>query len=433
MARVFFIISVMNNQSPPRLNTDAAADDVRMKGFKQRATVDSAINWLNQQNVPLNHESIAIQQALGRQLATDIISQYDIPGFNRSMMDGFAIIAADAQGASTYNPLPLQVIDSSMPGYGTESSVQPGTAIKIMTGAPVPAGANAVLPAENVEYDDPVIYVAESVAEGRNIGQVGEDIQQGETTLHQGRKLRPQDIALLASIGVTHVSVLTPPKIKIVITGNEILPVGKPPQGYNIVNSNGLMLELLCQRDGATIVDAIQIPDDAQSIRQTMQDDFDVLIMTGGTSVGEEDLAPLILSELGELAIHGITMRPSRSTAMGSINSKPVFLLPGNPVACLCAYDFFAGKLIRRLAGFSESSPYTSQSKKLQSKLVSMLGRTDYARVKICPDNSGYIQPISISGAGILSSTTQADGFVIIPSDSEGYAPETDVQVYLYD
>lgn len=405
-------------------------DDVRMRGFKKRSPIEDVLTWIDQQTINLPKQTIPLQEASGRVIANDIISQFNIPGFNRSMMDGYAIVASDAQGASSYNQLELKVIGKSMPGQESNAKVVSGSAVKIMTGAPVPEGADAVLPAENVDSDDQSIFIMENVAEGRNIGRIGEDISADSTIIKKGRRLRAQDIALLASIGEKNVSVFSKPRISIVVTGNEILEIGNTPQGYQIVNSNGPMLAALSNRDGGITINSSIAADDPELIRQVMLEDYDILLITGGTSVGEEDMAPLLLAELGDLAIHGVAMRPSRSAGMGSIGNKLVFLLPGNPVACLCAYDFFAGNLIRRLSGYTINGPYRSVQKTLKQKIVSVIGRTDYARIRLSKD---FVEPIAISGAAILSSTTQADGFVIIPADSEGYPPETEVEVFLYD
>lgn len=421
----------MNSKNMKLAKENFIADDVRMRGFKHRSAVEDVLAWLDQQSIDLPEQTISIQNALGRVLTHDIVSDINIPGFARSMMDGYAIIASDAQGASSYNQMALQVIGKSMPGQGTSTPVTSGTAIRIMTGAPVPEGANAVLPAENVDVDDPFIMVMESVAEGRNIGRIGEDISAESIILEQGRSLRPQDIALLASIGKKEIKVVKQLEISIIVTGNEILPVGTVPQGYQITNSNGPLLETLSIRDGAVVINSSIVTDDPELIEQAMQSDYDILLITGGTSVGEEDMVPILLAKLGNLVFHGVTMRPSRSTGMGLIGHKKVFLLPGNPVACLCAYDFFAGRYIRRIAGRKRNWPYFSVQKKLKQKLVSMLGRTDYARVRLSDNDT--VEPIAISGAAILSSTTKADGFVIVPANCEGYAAETEIKVFLYD
>jgi len=422
---------VMDSQKIKCSDESFISDDVRMRGFKQRSTVEQLTHWLDQQSIDLAEESIPIQDAYGRVLAQDIVSDINIPSFARSMMDGYALIASNTQGASSYNQLQLQIIGKSMPGHGTHVKVTPGTAVKIMTGAPVPEGANAILPAENVDMEEPFILVMESVAEGRNIGRIGEDISLDSIILKQGRSLRPQDIAMLASIGKKDVVVRRRLKVSIVVTGNEILPVGNKPQQYQITNSNGPMLEALSLRDNATVISSTIVADDPEQIEQAMLDDYDILLITGGTSVGEEDLVPLLVAKLGELVFHGVTMRPSRSTGIGVVDKKLVFLLPGNPVACLCAYDFFAGRFIRQRSAKPRNWPYYSVQKKLKQKISSHLGRTDYARVRLTKDNT--VEPIAISGAAILSSTTEADGFIIVQANSEGYAAGTDVDVFLYD
>jgi molybdopterin molybdotransferase len=172
------------------------------------------------------------------------------------------------------------------------------------------------------------------------------------------------------------------------------------------------------------------VPDDPAAILAAMQSDAEVILVSGGSSVGQEDHAPLLLAEHGELAIHGIAMRPSSPTGMGRLNGKLVFLLPGNPVSCLCGYDFFAGRAIRLLGGRPPAWPYRTSRLPLSQKLVSQVGRVDYARVRIA---GNQVEPLAISGASILTSTTIADGFVIVPGNSEGYPAGAPVDVYFYD
>jgi molybdopterin molybdotransferase len=171
------------------------------------------------------------------------------------------------------------------------------------------------------------------------------------------------------------------------------------------------------------------LPDSEEAIREAFQENCDVVLVSGGSSVGQEDYAPRVLAEEGELAIHGISMRPSSPTGMGLLKSTIVILLPGNPVSCMCAYDFFAGRAIRRLGGRETSWPYPMVRRKLARKLVSVIGRVDYARVQL---KDGLVEPIAISGASLLSSTTRADGFVVIPEGSEGFAAGSEVQVQCY-
>jgi molybdopterin molybdotransferase len=263
------------------------------------------------------------------------------------------------------------------------------------------------------------------------VGQPGEDIEVGQLVLHAGRVLRPQDLGVLASIGFSPVSVVRRPAVAILITGNELLSCGSKPQGYRIVDSNSVMLAALAQRDGALPPRIQMVRDNHDTVRSALRETTeDIVLVSGGSSVGKEDHAPRVLAELGELSVHGIALRPASPTGLGFINGRPVFLLPGNPVSCLCAYDLFAGLAVRRRGGRSLSWPYRSATLPLARKIASVVGRVDYVRVQV-RENS--VQLLAISGAAILSSTTRADGFVLVPADSEGFPAGANVTVYFYD
>jgi molybdopterin molybdotransferase len=420
--------------------------DLRMRGFARRSTVEAALEWIDRHAKPLSNERVSIWRAAGRVLATDVVSSVDVPGFARSMMDGFAVQAADTLGATAYNRLELKVVGESLPGRSYSGVLVRHQAVRIMTGAPLSAGADAVLPAERVEIDGNRLIILDEVPPGKNVGQRGEDVAAGATVLDAGRILRPQDLGLLSSIGCAEVEIVRQPRVRIVITGNELLSAGSSPQAEKIVDANGPMLAALLERDGGTPVlrpndgdsyasrsqDGFHylVPDDPAAILSAMQDDADVVLVSGGSSVGQEDYSPSLLAQHGELAIHGIAMRPSSPTGMGRLGPRFVFLLPGNPVSCLCAYDFFAGRAIRLLGGRAASWPYRVVRLPLSRKLVSQVGRVDYARVRIV---DGRVEPLAISGASILSSTTVADGFVVVAADSEGYPAGAEVDVFLYD
>ncbi|MCR9115884.1 MAG: molybdopterin molybdotransferase MoeA, partial [bacterium] len=297
-------------------------------------------------------------------------------------------------------------------------------------GAPLPLGADAVLPAEQATESNAVVTLHGESTPEKHVGRVGEDVEQGATVLSAGRVLRPQDIGVLASIGKSSVSVCRQPRVRILITGNELLTAGASPQTGHIFDANGPMLRGLVERDGGLPIFPGIVPDDPDAIAEQLQTDYDIALVSGGSSVGKEDYAPRLVSELGSLPIHGVAMRPSSPAGMGLIQNKLVILLPGNPVSCLCAYDFFAGRAIRQLGGRSAAWPYRRTKTRLSRKLVSTVGRVDYARVKFVNNEA---EPIAISGASILTSTTRADGFVIIEEDSEGYPGGAEVTVWRYD
>lgn len=400
-----------------------------MQGFTRRHTVQEALSWLDAQLRTLDTEDVPLRDASGRVLASAVVSDIDVPGFDRATMDGYAVVADSTEGATPYNRIPFSVVGDALPGAPFTGTIARGQVVRIMTGAPMPAGGDAVLPAESVDANDDGIAAISEVSPHKNVGHRGEDIVRGTTLLATGRVLRPQDLGVMSSIGLATARVVRRPRVRLVITGNELLPTGSKPRGYQITDANGPMLAALAERDGATVDFPGLIRDEADAILSSLNANVDVVIVSGGSSVGIEDLAPVLVAEHGELAVHGIAMRPSSPTGMGTLGSRLVFLLPGNPVSALCAYDFFAGRAIRALGGRSKQWPYRAVRGTLTRKISSPIGRLDYARVRI---EHGDVEPLSVSGASLLSSTTRADGFVIVEQDSEGYAAGSDVEVWLY-
>jgi molybdopterin molybdotransferase len=346
-------------------------------------------------------------------------------------MDGYALRAGETSGAGIYNPLTYRVVGQSMPGSACEVTVKAGEAVRIMTGAPLPEGADAVVPAEYTRETDEGVEITEPIATGKHVGRVGEDIAAGTTVLPAGRRLRPQDVGVLASLGIVAVPLMGQPCVRIVVTGNELVEPGDVCGPHQIFEANSFVLLGLVLRDGGRVDYVEPVPDDRDAIREALTDPgADVVLVSGGSSVGTEDHAPSLVAEAGELPIHGIAMRPSSPTGIGRIGGVLVFLLPGNPVSCLCAYDFFAGRAIRRLGGRPADWPYRQSLETVARKIVSAVGRVDYCRIR---RDAGGIVPLAVSGASILSSTTRADGFVIVRAELEGHAPGDRVRVYWYD
>lgn len=421
-------------------NSEHPNADVRMRGFTQRSTVADALDWVDS-NLPqfenLGSNNVSLLYAAGRVLARDVTSDVNVPNFQRAMMDGFAVVADDTLGATSYNPIALRILGTCLPSQAFAGNVSPGNAVRIMTGAPLPDGVDAVLPIENAQTDGERVQALDEVSPGKHVGRIGEDVRVGDIVARGGHVLRPQDVGILSSLGFNQVSVVRRPRVRILITGNELLPMGTPPTGFQITDANGPMLHALVTRDGGEPITGSIVPDDRDAIlaalrrptADSQQPIPDIILVSGGSSVGQEDHVPTLLAEHGELAIHGIAMRPSSPTGMGRLDDRLVFLLPGNPVSCLCAYDFFAGRAIRALGGRDRDWPYRRLRARLTRKLVSVVGRIDYARVQI---HNTCAEPLAISGASILSSVTRADGFVVVPMDSEGFPEGAKVEVFLY-
>jgi molybdopterin molybdotransferase len=245
--------------------------DVRMRGFSARADVDEVDRFLSERVTPLGDEEVGLLGCVGRVLATDVRAEVDVPPFARSAMDGYAVRGEDTFGASDYDPIHLEVIGEILPGQRFERALSPGQAVRIMTGAPVPPGADAVVMAEVCAEHEGRVEVREAVSPRKNVAPIGEDIRAGEVVLRKGRLLRPQDAGLLASIGVGSARCTRRPKVRLVITGDELLPPGSRPEGSKIVDSNSVMLRGLVARDGGELLPHEILPDRADQIRTVLE------------------------------------------------------------------------------------------------------------------------------------------------------------------
>lgn len=413
--------------------------DVRMRGFRSRTDVSDVLRLLDARTPTLPGGLVPLFEAAGCVLAEPVIAAVDVPGFRRAAMDGFAVRSVDTVGAGAHNAVSLTVAGESLPGRPFTGEFGPGRAVRIMTGAPVPDGADAVLVAEAAHEEAGCVIAREAVTPGRHVARIGEDVAKGTGVLPAGRRLRPQDIGLIASIGVGTVSAVCRPRVAVLVSGDELLPPGAVPGGFRVVDSNSPMLAALIARDGGRCQPVCYLPDRYEVVRDEIrQADADVILVSGGSSVGIEDHAPRALAEVGELVVHGIAIRPAGPTGVGFLSGtgdggKPnriVFLLPGNPVSCLCAYDLFAGRVVRRLGGRGWDLPYRRVSFPLAAGVASAAGRVDYVRVRI---DGGAVHPIAVTGASNLSSTVAADGFILIDHDRDAITPGETVEVWLYD
>ncbi len=403
-----------------------------MRGFSERADVADAQAWVDGLPRPRQVVRVALASARGRVLAEDLVSPVNVPPFARAAMDGWAVRGADTFGAGESDPVSLALVGAALPGHPFPGAVGAGQAVRIMTGAPLPQGADAVLPAEQGEERAGHVLVREPVAPRRHVGEVGEDVRAGTIVLPAGRLLRPQDLGLAASVGAAELSLRAAPSVSLLITGDELVAAGTRPDAARaqIVDSNSPMLAALVERDGGRVAETRRVADGEASMRAALVGARgDIVLVSGGSSVGLEDHAPQLLATLGTLVFHGLALRPASPTGMGLLGERPVFLLPGNPVSCLCAYDLFAGRAVRARAGLPPEPPYLVRTLPLARKIVSVLGRVDYVRVRIV---DAHVEPLMSRGASILSSTTEADGYVLVPKDLEGWPEGALVDVFLY-
>lgn len=420
--------------SDPTTTTEFAFHDPRRRGFRSRTAVDEVAAIIDRRVGPLAAEAVPLAEAAGRVLAAEARSTAPVPAFDRAAMDGFAVKGEETFGADRFGPALFRCVGTSRPGRGFDGVISAGEAVEIATGAPVPDGADTVVPVEVARREGDVVRVVEATPPGRHVGRRGEDIRAGATALGAGRRLRPQDLGVLSALGWAEVPAIRRPAATVLITGDELLPPGTPARDCRIADMNSVMLDALIRRDGGLpriLGPAADVREELGGLLAHAAATSDVVLVSGGSSTGPEDHAPGLVAELGELAVHGVALRPASPAGLGFVGGVPVVLLPGNPVSCLCAYDFFAGPIVRRLGGRPAAWPYRSTDRPLAHKLTSALGRVDYARVRL--NDGGEVEPMAVGGASILSSTSRADGFVVVPADLEGYPPGATVTVWLYD
>jgi molybdopterin molybdotransferase len=342
--------------------------------------------------------------------------------------------AARTFSATTYDPVVLELLGESLPAAPFEGKLSGARAIRIMTGAPLPAGADAVVPAEFAEETRGLVRVSGPVTPGRHVSRTGEDLAKGSTVLEAGRTLRPQDLGILAAVGLEEVAVAPLPRAGLVATGDEIARPGTKLGPWQVHDADTPMLAGLMQRWGGRAGPSTLQPDELPRLRRALgrmiaNAGVDIVLVSGGTSVGAEDHVPGLLAELGRLVFHGVALRPAGPVAFGVVDGKPVFALPGNPVSCLCAFDLLVGPCLRRLQGLPAAEPYRRAWMPLARRLASVAGRSDYARVAATAKG---LEPVAVSGSSVLSTAVRADGWVLVPPQVEGYEEGEVVEVRLY-
>ncbi len=409
--------------------------EIHKHGFKKLTLIENAWKNLSPYIKILPEEEIKSIDGLRRFLATDIVSNIDVPHFDRSAMDGYAVQAEDTFGASPHKPKILKIIDQIEINQISSKKLNQGEAIKVATGSPVPIGANAVVKIEDTKLIDDKIEVYTPLTPEKNVSKKGEDVKKNNVIIKKYHQLRPQDITLLIACNINTIKVIKQPTVAIISTGSELLEVGSSLKIGEIIETNTHSISLYTELYGGNPIRLGIVEDDPNKIREVLKKalEYDIIVFSGGTSVGEKDLLPPIMEQEGKLLVHGIAMRPGSPTAIAIVKNKPVFCLPGFPVATIIGFEDFVGPTIRKMQGASILDPRPIIKATLTRGIPSKLGRRDSARVKIERINGDYFAtPIRISGSGIISSLVKADGVVKIPENIEGYEKNSVVNVYLY-
>ncbi|MGB9853459.1 MAG: gephyrin-like molybdotransferase Glp [Candidatus Bathyarchaeales archaeon] len=405
---------------------------VRLRGFKKLTSTEEAMHLLlsSLKLECLKTVRVPLRDALNRVLAENIIAKEDLPSFNRSAVDGYAVKASDTFGASQFKPKTLKLTAAN--------KLMEGEAKEVWTGNPLPECADAVIMLENVRLVNSEIEVWNAVTPGENVSKKGEDIAKGETAVKAGTRLKPHHLGLIASLGLTEARVYEKPKVAVLATGNELVETGRKPMEGQIFEANRLIISSLCRELGAEPIDLGIAKDDIEEISQKIRlglEKADMVVTTGGTSVGASDLVPAAVNSIGKpgVIVHGVAMRPAMPTALAVVNNKPVIILSGNPVAAMFGFEVFARPLILKMLGLAHE-PRPIVNAKLTRRTSTALGRKTFVRVQVFQREGELLaKPISARGSGIISTMVKANGYVMVPENREGLEEGETVPVHLFD
>ena len=375
-------------------------------------------------------EEISIHDAHKRVLAEDIIAYHDSPPFDKSAMDGFAVIAENTFGASQSAPKELKVIDAIGAGDFTEKTVSEGEAIVIATGAPIPDGANAVIMKEYTTTDGDDLTIYSQVTPGENISPKSEDIEKGQKILDMNSFIRYQELGLIASAGYDTVKVFKKPRVKVIITGNELVePTKNEIDKAKIINSNQFTIKAMVEDSGA-IADLGHAGDTFEEVREAVLEaskEYDVIITTGGTAISKGDVVLDVVEDLGSVLFHGVSIRPGKPIGAGIVNDKVVFTLSGQPVAAMSQFDIFARRFLFKMQG--RDFEFEIVKKEAMLKIPSQLGRTDFIRSYTDENHTTHVLN---RGSGIIRSMVEANSYIIINENDEGYQKGDVVDVVFF-
>ncbi len=372
-------------------------------------------------------ESVTLSDAVNRVLSEDIIADSSVPPFDRAAMDGYAVIAEDTYDAGDREVL-LELDGVIHAGEVSDIEITRGHCIQIATGSPKPSGADAVVMVEYTEKQGNRVLITRPVYPGANISKLGEDIKKGDVVLPRGVFLTPAKIGAIAALGRTKVEVYQKPKVSVIATGTEIVQPGEPLHPGQIYDVNSFTLEAILKKNGADVQRYPVITDDPKQLRNGIESalEADIVVLSGGSSVGERDLLAGILEDMGQVLFHGVQIKPGKPTLFGTIRGKAVFGMPGFPTSCLSNAHIFLVPAIRKMARLP-SNPERTIIAKMGKRIVSSSGRKQFLTVRL---ENGNAYP-AFKHSGAITSMAQADGYVMLPVNLDVIEEGEEIEVIL--
>ena len=387
------------------------------------AALKKFLSYIDSSKVSLPTEYVSLPEAQNRVLASDLASRIDMPPFVRAAMDGYAVISSDTKGASSKRPVLLDVIGKITAGQDALYKVESGKAVAIATGGMIPDGADAVVMVEHTELENNAVKIFKEIERGKNVALKGEDVKNGQILLKKGTWITSQDVGLIAAVGVDKVPVFKKPKVAVFASGNELAEPGSKLDGTCIFESNRYMISSMVREFGGEVIDLGICEDDRDLISNKLREalKFDVVVVSGGSSVGEKDFVPDIINSSGKpgLLVHGVAMRPGSPTALGIVNSKPVINASGYPVSSFVAFYTFGRPMLFKILK-TEGPPRAKLTARMADSIHMHEEFRTFVRVKVVRQNGSYFaEPISASGASLLSTLTNSNGMVIVDNKSK--------------
>lgn len=389
-----------------------------MRPIRDTLPLDAALHMLLQAATPIETiERVPLEQADGRVVSHDLVASADVPPFDRAAMDGYAVVADDTFGASPHHPRILKRVEKVYTGEVPTRVVSPGQCTEIATGAPMPQGATAVVMVEETEHgEEDEVRVFTPVYPGQNVGRRGADITAGRTVVAEGTLITPSVVGAIAAIGIAEAHVYRKPHVAILSTGNEIVEPGRPLAPGQIYDINRFTLSAIIARHGGVPVPQPIAADTLQELQEAIERalEYDAIVFSGGSSVGERDLIMDVLHRMGEVLFHGVALKPGKPTVFGKVNDTPVLGMPGYPTSCLSNAYMLLVPLLRRMARLPEYRPRTIRVP-LSRRVVSTTGRHQFYTVRV---QDGLAHP-AFKASGDITSMADADGYIEIPAQTD--------------
>lgn len=387
---------------------------------------------------PVGKEEVSLSEALNRILAEDIAASIDVPPFNRSTVDGYAVKAEDTFGADESKPKKLKICGLVNVGETPTMKVRKGMAAEIVTGAPMPSGADSVVMMENTARKGDTVLIHDSVSKRENVMMAGSDIRRGETMLRKGKRLSSCEIGVLAALGAPRVKVRRRPRVAVLSTGAEVVELGKPLPRGKIYDINAHVLSAAVSECGGEPLNMGIVQDDPRQMEGALRKALhsaDVVVTSGGVSVGPTDIIPKVLNTLGKpgVIVHGIAAKPGKPTTIAIIDGTPVFSLPGHPTSALLAFHLFVRPTIIVISG-GKKEPLNIVKAVTAAKIFSARGRRTFVTVNLKRDRSGRLKasPVPLGLSGAITTLAKADGFIEIHESQQFIDAGEEVTVQLF-